>query len=39
MGFEHSIVNIFVFPIGLMLGGDYLIWNETPTVVGNLVGA
>lgn len=43
MGFEHSIVNMFLFPAGLLLGGnftimDYLIWNEIPTVVGNLVG-
>lgn len=43
MGFEHSVVNMFLFPAGLMLGGefsigDYLIWNEIPTVVGNLVG-
>ncbi|MFD6444065.1 formate/nitrite transporter family protein [Promicromonospora sp. NPDC060204] len=43
MGFEHSVVNMFLFPIGLMLGGnftiaDYLIWNELPTVLGNLVG-
>ncbi|SDB03891.1 formate/nitrite transporter family protein [Bauldia litoralis] len=43
MGFEHSIVNMFLFPSGLMLGGnfsvsDYLIWNEIPTVIGNLVG-
>lgn len=43
MGFEHSIVNMFLFPSGLMLGGDfsigdYLMWNEIPTVVGNLVG-
>ena len=43
MGFEHSIVNMFLFPIGLLLGGnftwmDYLIWNEIPTVLGNLVG-
>ena len=43
MGFEHSIVNMFLFPTGLMLGGkftlmDYLIWNELPTVLGNLVG-
>jgi formate/nitrite transporter len=43
MGFEHSIVNMFLFPSGLMLGGhfsiaDYFIWNEIPTVVGNLVG-
>jgi formate transporter len=43
MGFEHSIVNMFLFPSGLMLGGkftwgDYLLWNEIPTVLGNLVG-
>lgn len=43
MGFEHSVVNMFLFPSGLMLGGkftfmDYMIWNEIPTVVGNLVG-
>jgi len=43
MGFEHSIVNMFLFPTGLMLGGnftllDYFIWNELPTVAGNLVG-
>jgi formate/nitrite transporter len=43
MGFEHSIVNMFLFPSGLMLGGDfslmdYFMWNEFPTVVGNLVG-
>ncbi|MGE4278534.1 MAG: formate/nitrite transporter family protein [Magnetospirillum sp.] len=43
MTFEHSIVNMFLFPSGLMLGGkfslmDYLLWNEIPTVLGNLVG-
>ncbi|WP_341942119.1 formate/nitrite transporter family protein [Microbacterium sp. LWH10-1.2] len=43
MGFEHSIVNMFLFPSGLLLGADftimdYLVWNEIPTVVGNLVG-
>jgi len=43
MGFEHSIVNMFLFPSGIMLGGqftwmDYFIWNEIPTVIGNLVG-
>jgi len=43
MGFEHSVVNMYLFPSGLMLGGnfsllDYLAWNEIPTVVGNLVG-
>ena len=43
MVFEHSIVNMFLFPIALMMGGeftviDYLWWNEIPTVLGNLVG-
>ena len=43
MGFEHSIVNMYLFPSGLMLGGDfsimdYMIWNELPTIIGNLLG-
>jgi Formate/nitrite family of transporters len=43
MVFEHSIVNMFLFPTALMLGGDftisdYFIWNEIPTVLGNIVG-
>lgn len=43
LGFEHSVVNMFLFPLGLILGGeysigDYLFWNEIPTVLGNIVG-
>ncbi len=43
LGFEHSVVNMYLFPSGIMLGGkytwmDYFLWNEIPTVVGNLVG-
>lgn len=43
MAFEHSVVNMFLFPSALMMGGefsamDYLVWNEIPTVLGNLVG-
>ncbi|MCO6185291.1 formate/nitrite transporter family protein [Rhizobium sp. L1K21] len=43
MGFEHSIVNMFLFPSGIILGGqftwgDYFLYNEIPTVIGNLVG-
>ena len=43
MTFEHSIVNMFLFPSALLMGGkfsimDYLIWNEIPTVIGNLIG-
>ncbi len=43
MVFEHSVVNMFLFPSALIMGGkfslmDYLIWNEIPTVLGNLAG-
>lgn len=43
MTFEHSVVNMFLFPSALIMGGnfsvaDYIIWNEIPTVLGNLVG-
>ncbi|MGO9356239.1 MAG: formate/nitrite transporter family protein [Xanthobacteraceae bacterium] len=43
MTFEHSVVNMFLFPSALLMHGnfsilDYFIWNEIPTVVGNLVG-
>jgi formate/nitrite transporter len=43
MTFEHSVVNMFLFPSGLLLGGrfsfmDYMIWNEIPTVLGNMIG-
>ena len=43
MTFEHSIVNMFLFPSALLMGGkfsimDYMLWNEIPTVIGNLIG-
>lgn len=43
MGFEHSIVNMFLFPFSMIMGGnftiwDYLLWNELPVVFGNLLG-
>jgi formate/nitrite transporter FocA (FNT family) len=43
MTFEHSVVNMFLFPSALIMGGnfsvmDYIVWNELPTVLGNLVG-
>jgi formate/nitrite transporter len=43
MGFEHSVVNMFLFPSAMIMGGgfsvmDYMVWNEIPTVLGNLVG-
>jgi formate transporter len=43
MTFEHSVVNMYLFPSALIMGGafsiaDYFVWNEIPTVIGNLVG-
>ncbi len=43
MGFEHSVVNMFLFPFAMMMGGnfsiaDYMLWNEIPVALGNLVG-
>ena len=43
MSFEHSVVNMFLFPSAMIMGGnfsimDYMIWNEIPTALGNLVG-
>ena len=43
MAFEHSVVNMFLFPSAMLMGGnfsimDYMIWNEIPTVLGNLIG-
>ncbi|SDK65490.1 formate/nitrite transporter family protein [Microbulbifer yueqingensis] len=43
MTFEHSVVNMFLFPSAMIMGGgfsvaDYFLWNEIPTALGNLVG-
>jgi formate transporter len=42
-GFEHSIVNMFVIPAGMMLGAkvtiaDWWLWNQIPVTIGNFVG-
>jgi formate/nitrite transporter FocA (FNT family) len=41
LGFEHSVVNMFVIPSGMMLGapislGQALLWNLLPVTLGNL---
>lgn len=41
--FEHAVVNMFLFPLGMMLGAeftiaDWLSWNLVPTLLGNLIG-
>lgn len=43
MTFEHSVVNMFLFPSAMLMGGnfsvmDYFVWNEVPTVLGNMIG-
>jgi formate/nitrite transporter len=42
-GFEHSVVNMFVIPTGMMMGAkvsvaDWWVWNQIPVTLGNLVG-
>jgi len=42
-GFEHSVVNMFVIPLGMMLGAkvsfsDWWLWNQIPVTLGNFVG-
>ena len=42
-GFEHSVVNMFIIPAGMMMGakvslGDWWLWNQIPVTLGNLVG-
>jgi len=45
LGFEHSVVNMFLIPSGMMLGapisvGQALLWNLLPVTIGNfLAGA
>lgn len=41
-GFEHSIVNMFVIPAGMLLGapvtfGSWWLWNQIPVTIGNVV--
>jgi formate/nitrite transporter len=42
-GFEHSVVNMFLIPTGMMLGAkvsvsDWWLWNQIPVTLGNFVG-
>jgi formate/nitrite transporter len=42
-GYEHTVVNMFVIPTGMMMGAkvsvaDWWIWNQIPVTLGNLVG-
>jgi formate transporter len=42
-GFEHSVVNMFLIPTGMMMGAkvtvaDWWLWNQIPVTLGNIVG-
>jgi len=42
-GFEHSVVNMFVIPTGMLFGAkvsvaDWWLWNQLPVTLGNFVG-
>ena len=43
LGYEHSIVNMYVIPSGMLLGAPislraWWFWNQLPVTMGNLVG-
>jgi formate transporter len=43
LGFEHTVVNMFIIPTGMMLGAkvsvyEWWVWNQIPVTLGNLVG-
>jgi formate transporter len=42
-GFEHSVVNMFVIPTGMLMGAkvslyQWWVWNQIPVTLGNVVG-
>jgi formate/nitrite transporter len=43
LGYEHSVVNMFVIPAGMWMGApvslaDWWLWNQLPVTLGNLLG-
>jgi formate/nitrite transporter len=42
-GFEHTVVNMFIIPTGMLMGAkvtvaDWWLWNQIPVTLGNIVG-
>ena len=42
-GFEHSVVNMFVIPTGMLVGAhvsvhDWWLWNQITVTLGNIIG-
>lgn len=43
LGYEHSVVNMFIIPAGIWMGAlvslsDWRLWNQLPVTLGNLIG-
>lgn len=43
LGYEHAVVNMFVIPLGMILGAevsfaDWWLWNQIPVTIGNMIG-
>lgn len=43
LGYEHSVVNMFLIPAGILMGApvsfrDWWLWNQIPVTLGNLGG-
>lgn len=43
LGYEHSVVNMFLIPAGIWMGApisyhEWWLWNQIPVALGNLVG-
>jgi formate transporter len=43
LGYEHSVVNMFIIPAGMWMGApvslrEWWLWNQLPVTLGNLVG-
>ncbi|MDN5848122.1 MAG: formate/nitrite transporter family protein [Nitrococcus sp.] len=44
LGFEHTVVNMWLFPTGILSGADvtlyqWWVWNQIPVTIGNILGA
>jgi formate/nitrite transporter len=42
-GFEHTVVNMFIIPTGILMGAkvsiyEWWVWNQIPVTLGNIVG-
>lgn len=43
LGYEHSVVNMFLIPAGIWMGApvsyrEWWLWNQLPVTLGNLIG-